>query len=177
MRFIVHGSSATRLLQIDWEAPVELSAELRAAMTGHDVDGMQHGLLRKGYQYGPTNFPRGTIAIRIADGHEIFLQVPASTERAAVQPAPARPTTVRTEDAGDGDGVFDRFRIVVGDGFDGERVDLIIASAVPELSRAVVQRLIDGGNVTVAGGRVAKSNRRLRRDDVIEVAVARVEGD
>lgn len=173
MRFIVHGSSATRLLQIDWDAPVELTAELRAALTGQDVDGMQHGALRKGYQLGATNFPRGTIALRIAEGHEIFLQVPASAERAAVAPAPLRPTTVRTED----DAVFDRFRIVVGDGLDGERVDLIISSAVPELSRAVVQRLIDGGNVTVAGGRVAKSNRRLRRDDVIEVAVARVEGD
>ncbi len=173
MRFALHGSSATRHLQIEWDAPVERGAELRAAMAGHDVDAMHAGVLRRGAQLGPVMFPRGTIALRVADGHELFLQLPPGHDAEAAPPRPKLPTTASMQ----ADGVFDRHRVVVGDADDGERVDVIVAAAVPALSRAVVQRLIDGGHARVGGSVCAKANRRVKRGDVIEVAVARIEGD
>ena len=39
----------------------------------------------------------------------------------------------------------------------GVRIDSLIAAAVPELSRSAVQRIIDGGGVTL-GGKAVKKN-------------------
>ena len=169
MQFVLHGSGATRHLQIDWDVPVERGPELRAGMAGHDVDRMRAGLLRRGYQFGGVMYPRGTIALRIAEGHEIFLQVPATDAGLPTMPAPALATaaTVTHEAAAD------RHRVVVGDLEAGERADLVIAGAVPGLSRAVIQRLITDGHVTVEGQPLAKANRRLRHGDVVELVVAR----
>ncbi len=168
MRFTLHGSGSLNGIQIDWAVDVDVGPEIRAAMARHDVDAMQAGRLRRGYMARSILYPRDTIALRIAEGHEIFLQVPAASERAAT-PAPAALATVATTLR---DGGGERHQIVVGDGDEGARVDLIIAGAVPALSRAIVQRLIDEGQVTLAGVAVTKSNRRLHRGDVIAVVVA-----
>jgi hypothetical protein len=173
VRFALHGSSATRHLQIDWDVPVGRDDDLRAAMAGHDVDAMHAGTLRRGYQLGQILFPRGTIVLRVAEGHEIFLQLPPGHDHPEAPPPPRRPTLATVA----ADAVFDRHQIVVGDPDDGERIDLIIAGAVPALSRAVVQRLIDGGHASIGGVRCDKSNRRVRRGELIELAVARIEGD
>ncbi|HEY1812354.1 MAG TPA: RluA family pseudouridine synthase [Kofleriaceae bacterium] len=51
------------------------------------------------------------------------------------------------------------------------RLDTLIAAAVPALSRAQVQRLIDDGHVTLAGVVATKSGARVRPGDAIEVHV------
>jgi 23S rRNA pseudouridine1911/1915/1917 synthase len=51
------------------------------------------------------------------------------------------------------------------------RLDTLIAAAVPALSRAQVQRLIDDGHVTLAGAVATKSGARVRPGDAIEVHV------
>jgi ribosomal 50S subunit-recycling heat shock protein len=169
MRFVLHGSSATRHLQIDWDAEIERGPNLRAAMAGHDVDRMRAGTLIVGYQFGKVLYPRGTIALRIAEGHELFLQLPAADDK----PLAPKPPVVATTASVDHEATVDRHRVVVGDPDADERADVIIATAVPALSRAVIQRLIAEGHVTVATQPLAKPSRRLRRGEVIELVVAR----
>jgi 23S rRNA pseudouridine1911/1915/1917 synthase len=53
----------------------------------------------------------------------------------------------------------------------GERVDAAIAALVPALSRAVVQRLIDGGRVTLNARPARKPGQRVKAGDAIEIAV------
>ncbi|HEY0986287.1 MAG TPA: RluA family pseudouridine synthase [Kofleriaceae bacterium] len=53
----------------------------------------------------------------------------------------------------------------------GERVDALIASVIPELSRAAVQRLIDDGHVELNGAPVAKPGQRVRAHDALAVAI------
>jgi 23S rRNA pseudouridine1911/1915/1917 synthase len=53
----------------------------------------------------------------------------------------------------------------------GERIDALIASVVPSLSRAAVQRLIDDGHVRIGGVVVGKAGQRVRAGDAIEVTV------
>ena len=53
----------------------------------------------------------------------------------------------------------------------GERIDALIAAIVPALSRASVQRLIDGAQVRLNGAAVAKPGQRVRAGDAIEVDV------
>jgi len=169
VRFTLHGSGSLIGIQIDWAAPVERSPELRAAMRGHDVDKMQAGALRKGYQAGLVMYVRGTTALRVAGGHEIFLQRPAS-DTAAAKPKPVAPVaTVATIETRDD---VDHHQVVVGDELTGERLDRAISRAVPSLSRAVVQRLIEAGHVTV-GGVAAPKNHRLRAGDVVALAHTR----
>lgn len=169
MRFRLHGSSSLIGIQIDWTVPVERGPELRAAMGEHDVDQMQAGVLRRGYTAKSTLYERGTIALRIAEGHEIFLQAPAGD----VAAKPATPVAIVTSATVEPGATSDRHRILVGDREAGERIDVIIAGAVPTLSRAVVQRLIDDGQVTV-GGQPVRKNRRPRAGDVIELEHARL---
>ncbi len=53
----------------------------------------------------------------------------------------------------------------------GNRLDAVIATRIPELSRAMAQRLIDDGRVRVSGFVASKAGARLRAGDVVEVAV------
>ena len=55
-------------------------------------------------------------------------------------------------------------------GTDG-RLDATIAAAVPELSRAAVQRLIDGGRVALAGVVATKAGAKARAGDAIAIRV------
>jgi 23S rRNA pseudouridine1911/1915/1917 synthase len=56
---------------------------------------------------------------------------------------------------------------VVGSEFAGQRLDVVLARLEPTLSRAQVQRLIEQGEITVAGG-VAKPAHKLRAGELIE---------
>jgi len=53
----------------------------------------------------------------------------------------------------------------------GERIDALIAATVPALSRAQVQRLIEGARVRIHGAVVAKPGQRVRAGDAVEVDV------
>ncbi len=53
----------------------------------------------------------------------------------------------------------------------GGRIDAVIAAAIPGLSRAQVQRLLDDGHVLVNGVAPKKANARVRVDDAITVAI------
>jgi len=51
----------------------------------------------------------------------------------------------------------------------GERLDKLIAAALPELSRTQVQRLITTGRVSVDGRLMARANQRLERAGLVSV--------
>src|SRR5439155_8863283 len=53
----------------------------------------------------------------------------------------------------------------------GERIDTVIASVVPSLSRAAVQRLIDDGCVRLKEAVVGKPGQRVRAGDTVAVTV------
>src|SRR5262249_36853260 len=53
----------------------------------------------------------------------------------------------------------------------GERIDALIAAIIPALSRASVQRLIDGAQVRLNGAVVGKPGQRVRAGDAVEVDV------
>ncbi len=59
-------------------------------------------------------------------------------------------------------------RLAVDAGRAGERADAAIAAMVPALSRAIVQRLIDYGRVTLNGLPVRKAGQRVGVGDAIE---------
>ena len=163
MRFAVHSPQSVGAIKIDWDAPVERTPAVRAAMAPHDVDAIHAGVVLRGFAVGGVTYPRGTVAFRVAEGHELFLQLPFEDEPAARRDK-APTERVLDEVAGQ-----ERHRVTVGDELAGERVDVILASAIPERSRAVIQRWIDDGHVTLGGQRVKKANLRLRIGDVIEV--------
>ena len=78
------------------------------------------------------------------------------------------------DDADDADGeavVAAQHRFTVEPDRAGDRVDALIASVVPELSRAAVQRLIDDGCVQLNGAAVAKPGQRVRAGDALGVTV------
>ena len=171
MRFALHGSDSLPGIQIDWSAAGPVGPEVRAALTRHDVETMQAGVLRKGYLVKAILYERGTLALRLAEGHEIFLELPADapvTSAAARAAAAATVATVASAMRGE---AVTHHRIVVGDADHGVRIDRVIAAAVPGLSRALVHRLIDDGHVLIAGAAVDKAGRRLRRGETIELAV------
>jgi 23S rRNA pseudouridine1911/1915/1917 synthase len=62
-----------------------------------------------------------------------------------------------------------RFAVAPGDA--GARIDALIAAAVPALSRAQVQRLIDDAHVRVNEAVVAKPGQRVRAGDAVAVDV------
>ena len=61
-------------------------------------------------------------------------------------------------------------RYAVPAGCAGERLDVALARLAPDLTRARVQKLVDGGRVRV-DGRAAKSSARLRGGEALEVEV------
>jgi len=166
VRFAIHSPQAVGAIKIDWATPVELTPAIRDAMAPHDVDRMNTGHVLRGFVVDNVTYPHGTIAFRVADGHELFLQLPFEDV------PPIRPTEIPTElilvseIAGD-----ERHRVIVGDALAGERVDVILAAIIPDLSRALAQRLIDEGHVTLGGRHVKKANHRLRAGDVLEIVV------
>jgi hypothetical protein len=165
VRFALHSPQSVGAIKIDWDAPVERTPAIREAMAPHDVDAMHAGVVLRGFAVGGVTYPRGTIAFQVADGHELFLQLPFE-DAVAVARDKAPTEHVLDEVAGQ-----ERHRVTVGDELAGERVDVILASAIASLSRAVVQRCIDDGHVTLGGQRIKKSNLRLRAGDVIELVV------
>jgi len=62
-------------------------------------------------------------------------------------------------------------RLVIGSAHAGERIDALIATLVPALSRAAVQRLIDDGHIRINEAVVAKPGQRVRAGDAVRVAV------
>ena len=66
---------------------------------------------------------------------------------------------------------LDEHRITVDSERAGERIDAVIADAVAALSRAMVQRLIEDGFVTLNQVPVKKAGQRVKPDDVIDVEV------
>lgn len=166
VRFRLHSPQSVGAIKIDWDAPVDRTPELRAAMAAHDVDTMHAGVVLRGFAVGGVTYPRGTIAFRVGIGHELFLQLPFEDPPPAV---PRVQTPTQYEAAGD------RHRVTVGDDHAGERVDALLASMIPTLSRASVQRCIVDGHVTLGGQPTKKSNLRLRAGDVLELVVPPVD--
>jgi hypothetical protein len=165
MRFTLHSPQTVGAIKIDWDAPVERTPAIREAMAAHDVDAMHAGVVQRGFAAGGVTYPRGTLAFRVGEGHELFLQLPFDDELAV--PRDEAPTEhVLDEVAGQ-----ERHRVTVGDDQAGERVDVILAAAIPALSRAVIQRFIDDGHVTLGGQPIKKANLRPRTGDVIELVV------
>ncbi|MDB4957045.1 MAG: hypothetical protein JWO36_4614 [Myxococcales bacterium] len=164
MQFRLHGSGAVKDIKVDWNAPVELTPEIRAAMAPHDLDQLHAGVLRRGFVLKGVTYPSGTIAFRVADHHEMFLQVPAGEER-----VPAKVDTKATEWTVDELATGARHRVVVGTADQEERADARLPK-ITGLSRAVLQRLIEEGHVTLAAAPLKKSHR-LRIGDVIEILV------
>jgi len=73
--------------------------------------------------------------------------------------------------ADDDDEELEEHRVTVDAAQAGERIDAVIAAAIAALSRAVVQRLIDDGHVTINQLPVKKAGQRVKLGDVIDVEV------
>ncbi len=58
---------------------------------------------------------------------------------------------------------------------DGERADVFLARALPELTRSAAQRLLEQGAVTRADGRPLKKNEKLTPADVLVAALPEAE--
>ena len=61
--------------------------------------------------------------------------------------------------------------IVVDTAGDRQRIDAVLARLLPDISRARVQALIDGGNVRMGGRTIGERKHRVKPGDVIEVNV------
>jgi 23S rRNA pseudouridine1911/1915/1917 synthase len=62
-------------------------------------------------------------------------------------------------------------RFIVDPAHAGERIDALVAALVPGLSRASVQRLIDGGHVRLNDAVVGKPGQRVRAGDAVRAQV------
>lgn len=161
----MHSPGTVGAIKIDWDAPVELTDEIRAAMAPHDLDTMRAGRVLKGFVVAGVTYPRGTLAFRVAEAHELFLELPF--EPAVV----ARPVKVPGAWTAEVAGTMTHHRGTVGTEDDEERIDVVLASRVPELSRAKARRLLEDGKVRVGGQPVLKQNHRLRVGDVVELTI------
>jgi len=168
VRFAVHGKGSLPGIKIDWDARVELGADTLAAMASHHLEGARVGVLQRGFTVGGVTYERGALAVRIAVGHEIYLQTPDEPEDTEASPPPATSSSVTvTQDA-----TGSHHRVIVGAAYEGERVDLILVALLPALSRARVQRLIELGHVAVAGQPIRKANQRMRTGDTLTIEIA-----
>jgi len=106
MRFALHSPQSVGAIKIDWDAPVEPTPAIREAMAPHDVDEMHAGVVLRGFVAGGVTYPRGTIAFRVGEGHELFQARSArslrstgpaawSASRRSFKPARARARTSR----------------------------------------------------------------------------------
>ncbi len=160
-----HSPSLTHGIKIDWDAEVERTDELRAAVP--ECETLRAGMLLRGFVIGKVTYPRGTLVFRVAEGHELSMQMPVDvtverTPRSDIEPTWA----IDHDDAG-----VERHRGVVGTRDAGERIDLIIAARAPNISRAKAKKLLDDGCVSIGGQSIRKSSHRSRADDVIELVV------
>ena len=165
MRFKLVTQANLNGVKIDWTTPVEVTDEIRDALAPNDPDAMQAGALLRGVAVGSVTYPRGSRVFRVAEGHEHFVELPASA-------IPARPPAAPVVDASwsvERAGTIDRYRGTLGTREQGHRLDVIVAASIPELSRAKVQRLIEDGHVRVVGQTAVKSNLKMRSGDVVEV--------
>jgi hypothetical protein len=169
VRFKLHSPETIGGIKIDWDVPVELGPEVRAAMVPHDLDTMRAGILTRGFALAGITYPRGTIAFRVAEAHELFLQIPDT------EPAPSKRVVVPSTWTVESEGDVERHRGTVGTKDDGERIDVVITARAPKLSRTKVQKLIEQGHVRLAGQPIKKMNHRVRIGDVIEVESPRRE--
>ena len=167
MQFKAHSPGTLKGIKIEWDVEVELTDEVRAAMLPSEVDTMRVGTLARGFVVGSITYPRGTLAFRVAEAHEVFLQVPAESETAPKVPKVKVPGTWTVEQ----DGIVERHRGTIGTEDVDERIDVLIATRSPGISRARAKKLIDDGCVSVAGVSIRKSNHRLRAGEVIEVVI------
>lgn len=165
MRFKLLTQSQLRGVKIDWTSPVVLTDDLRAAMAPSDVEEMEAGVTLKGIAVAGVTYPRGTLVFRLGNGHEHFVLEP--TEAMVVVAAP----DVRASWSVERTGTVERYRGTLGTCDQGERIDVILAGSIPELSRAKVQRLIEDGHVRIGGQPATKSNLRMRAGDSVEVEI------
>jgi 23S rRNA pseudouridine1911/1915/1917 synthase len=87
---------------------------------------------------------------------------------------PEDPTEGEADDDGDDLPVAPaaaHHRFAVDPGRAGERIDALIAATIPALSRAQVQRLIDGAQVRLNAAVVARAGQRVRAGDAVELDV------
>lgn len=59
-------------------------------------------------------------------------------------------------------------RLVASDSDEGKRLDRMVSDAFPDVSRSVIQQLIESGKVHIVG-RSARSSEKIHRGDVVEV--------
>ena len=64
-----------------------------------------------------------------------------------------------------------RHRIVISAGSAGQRIDRVLADAIPALSRARIKALIDSGQVEVDGATLDAASKRVKPGQVIVLAV------
>ncbi|MEO8707118.1 MAG: RluA family pseudouridine synthase [Kofleriaceae bacterium] len=160
MRFV--ELSNVRGLTIDWDAPVELTDEIRAGMAGHHVEAMRAGILRRGHVTRRVTFIKGALAFSSDPvRRSIFLQMPELDDDEVFEDELS--ASVETGDSGE------VHRIVVDPSHAGDRIDAVIAAAT-SLSRALAQRLIDDGHVRIDTTVITKANHRVRAGNTIEVA-------
>jgi 23S rRNA pseudouridine1911/1915/1917 synthase len=62
-------------------------------------------------------------------------------------------------------------RLVAAHADEGKRLDRLVSDAFPEVSRSLVQQLIETGKVHIVG-RASKSSEKVRPGDVVEVELA-----
>lgn len=68
-----------------------------------------------------------------------------------------------------------RLEFVIGPEHEGMRLDRFLASEVPQHSRSRIQRLIEGGHVTLPRVKAVKANVALREDDLVTIELPDVE--
>jgi 23S rRNA pseudouridine1911/1915/1917 synthase len=83
--------------------------------------------------------------------------------------AEALDDVVDGDDDADAAPVEHRFAVAAADA--GGRIDAVVAAAVPALSRAMVQRLIEDAQIKLNGFAVAKPGQRVRGGDAVAVTV------
>lgn len=167
MQFKAHSPGTLKGIKIEWDAPVEITDDVRAAMKPSDVDTMRAGTLARGFVVKNITYPRGTLAFRVAEAHEVFLQVPVANETAPrVAKVKIQPTWVV-----ENDGTTERHRGTIGTEDDDERIDAVIAARAPGMSRARAVKLIEDGCVSVGGASIRIKNHRLHAGDVLELVI------
>ncbi len=167
MQFKAHSPGTLKGIKIEWDTPVEITDEVRAAMKPSEADTMRAGTLSRGFVVKNITYPRGTLAFRVAEAHEVFLQLPAANETVPRVPKVKIEATWVVEN----DGLVVRHRGTIGTEDNDERIDAVVAARAPGISRARAQKLIEDGCVSVGGASIRIKNHRLSAGDVVELVI------